>query len=564
MAASTIARRVYAAAEVLQTQEEINMGHVVDYVRKLTAAGRIRNSTFVEHCAYDETQLAVRVVWSDSEPSKESVKMFVVEHQWAVVLEFVEPDGRLTYMTLRGLFSPCVRAGSSTSGEGVHAVLKTTHQVPARIISETFTNVVRLTETDEAGGNTRCERMILEDRGDKWSTLHCVCLAHKLHACCTRSWVMTPSLITGIIQTGLYISEAGSGRKLRSAARRVVKSKLVRIVCGCQCDASIEFRTQMTDFYEPTHSHPKRLALYRLVVSLLNGDWRRTDRIEHYCSESCCTSTEESVEKVGDLLGKLLCTMRCGVMSKANWHSWIESVHYFGFGAAAHNVLSLVFNDAFGHVADRTDGATQRKNTLLAIQSAVDDAEAGLEVELHAFAGGEQHGPEVVTTDSLGDELHKQRQERLKTEQAALHFMSKRHHADLYLLASSLHGEVSAMRALLHATSGESELQRWHVRQTGIGDDRPPIVKWLCGDFLRSWFDDLRDSFGQLHSTLLAPHTEIFRTDVLRLFFRPAAVAAQLIIPRLHSYPGKVFQLLVCATEDLESTAQGILDDSTC
>eukprot|EP00971_Amphidinium_carterae_P289094 5740161-Amphidinium_carterae.1 len=55
IAASTIARRVYAAAQVLQTQEETNIGHVVGYVRKLTMAGRIRNSTFVECCAYDET-----------------------------------------------------------------------------------------------------------------------------------------------------------------------------------------------------------------------------------------------------------------------------------------------------------------------------------------------------------------------------------------------------------------------------------------------------------------------------------------------------------------------------
>eukprot|EP00971_Amphidinium_carterae_P052483 1033144-Amphidinium_carterae.1 len=71
------------------------------------------------------------------------------------------------------------------------------------------------------------------------------------------------------------------------------------------------------------------------------------------------------------------------------------------------------------NVEDKTDGATQHRNTILSIQPAVEDGDAALEVEaveLHAIATVEQQGLEAGATDSLGDELHQQRQERLKTE----------------------------------------------------------------------------------------------------------------------------------------------------
>eukprot|EP00971_Amphidinium_carterae_P336704 6473209-Amphidinium_carterae.1 len=181
---------------------------------------------------YDETPMVVRVKWAGSEGASESEKalhkVFTVHFSWSMLFAPYEKmpgkdfnaaqcsDFRPgDFLRLEGSCSPRLRVSDSTSGEGTYAALAASvGDFIDREASSTFDFCCRIAETDEAGGNMRCEAIAMSQLGDTWHHLHILCLCHKLHTSMAKTLQLEPAVTSGIIHACIQLGGAGAMRKL--------------------------------------------------------------------------------------------------------------------------------------------------------------------------------------------------------------------------------------------------------------------------------------------------------------------------------------------------------------
>eukprot|EP00971_Amphidinium_carterae_P258621 5133082-Amphidinium_carterae.1 len=122
----------------------------------------------------------------------------------------------------------------------------------------------------------------------------------------------------------------------------------------------------MLSLFAPTR--PRRRAFVRSVAeTLLNGDWRRLDCIEHVCVHDCCPSFEVSVQRVADALASVFVAVRPSIFNKGNWRTWSRNLSMFGLGGAIHGVLAAAYAIAFENASVEdvmTDSLLQRPEHL--------------------------------------------------------------------------------------------------------------------------------------------------------------------------------------------------------
>eukprot|EP00971_Amphidinium_carterae_P179933 3569079-Amphidinium_carterae.1 len=159
-------------------------------------------------------------------------------------------------------------------------------------------------------------------------------------------------------------------RKLRLAFETLAKRHL-QVVRDAPSLAACEFREKMLSLFSP--SRPRRRAFVRSVAeTVLNGDWRRLDCIEHVCAHDCCPSFEVSVQRVADALGSVFVAVRPNIFNKGNWRTWSRNLSMFGLGGAIHGVLAAAYAIAFEN-ASADDVMLQRQEHLALDLGAADE-----------------------------------------------------------------------------------------------------------------------------------------------------------------------------------------------
>ena len=153
------------AESSVRSQQQV-FHDVCDYIDRLVKTGDIEAKVLLHHVSVDETPLKVRVSWDSSGRSYKGIaKVFVVEGSWSALLKLKRPESPeqqpehvSASHLLRGTFSPSLRAANGTVGECVAGVLRSVWHPPERL-QTVLQRCVRLTESDEAGSNTRGERL---------------------------------------------------------------------------------------------------------------------------------------------------------------------------------------------------------------------------------------------------------------------------------------------------------------------------------------------------------------------------------------------------------------------
>ena len=185
---------------------------LVKTVWRLKEASEVDPLLLIFHTQYDETPLRLRITWRGHKAGKEDGKVYVVQNSFSMVLKLRtpisdvdRPGSTSQYLVLRGQFSTAMQPTDRCHGEAVAGVLHSTCRLPERV-AETFQGLVRAIETDEAGANTRGERLF---GWPNWTRLHLFCSGHKLHAAAEKTFsVVNREMTSGVTRAVLSIQQS--------------------------------------------------------------------------------------------------------------------------------------------------------------------------------------------------------------------------------------------------------------------------------------------------------------------------------------------------------------------
>ena len=331
------------------------------YTQAMASSGSLTPLLFCWRTSYDETPLRCRVSFTPGEAEKTEVaKVWVLELSWALLLRVAQQPlvheaaehCDKPYMLLTGSIAPSLRCADGMSGEAIASVLSSVNEalMPDSIINpfkEATTLVVRLSESDEAGANSRAERL-LKAKTPGWTLLQQVCLAHKVHSTAERTWQLEPGVFTGVIRLLLSLQGSAQWSRFRTAVSTLVSRRLIVRHHALSGPAAQERRRILQTWLEPLKRSRKVAFIKVMAAFVLNGDWRRQDAIEHICAgPKCCETMEATASKVRQSVMKLLSLLKPSTLCKCNWAEWSVPMAFIGLLTGIHALLPAALHLAF-------------------------------------------------------------------------------------------------------------------------------------------------------------------------------------------------------------------------
>ena len=361
--AKTARRHLAATAEQMSRAQLELLSRACLYAESLVSVGAYKISGFFEIQAYDESPLRVRVAWDSSGSAPNQLaKVFVAHTQWILLLQKVPTNASedLEFLMLHGLMSPSVRAGDSTSAEGIAAVVSQFPR-PALLAKQVMDNpwIVRVSETDGAAANMKCERLIT--LAEKNTSLQLLCMAHRIHSIADRVFELDASTLSGVIHSLLSMQPANQMLAIETALMTLVEQKL-HIDHSTQMlgEDAIHFRQAILTCFLPKRKYPRKRCVCLLLCALLNGDWRQQDRVLHICKPGCCHNKAETLSKIKDVMHRALRSLRPSKMCRANWQDWHRPMNVLGLIGNMHHLLG----DAFEMALTKTPPQPVSEDTL--------------------------------------------------------------------------------------------------------------------------------------------------------------------------------------------------------
>ena len=566
--AKQVSNRLHAAAQAAVQAQRQSLKQVFDYVQKLTHFKQWRPVAFVEHTAYDETQLELRVQFEGQDQSEKQVaRTHVVEHSWTIIVERLPASVANTdtshlggaFCVFHGQFGASVRVSEDATGETISKVLKSVWN-PHCSFSKTFPICLRLAETDECGANLRAESLLLKDRrdsGDDWLHCHVVCLPHKAHSAAVRTWALVPGLISSLVHSCKWFNQGGSMAAFNEVLAKLIESRLRVVHMTPVYDEDADaFKKSVFSFFSPSLQHPQKRSVISAAMKFFNADWRQKDLL-HFCSGAqCCANERISLLKGIIFATKMARSLRPPVFSRSSWTAWSSSLHWYGLATSFHQGLFLqAARIALEQKQQQEPSVVGNLGDIAPVQD-VPDAIA------HSVAMPDTEGAVV---DNLPNETEQYREEQAKTRRVALDFFTSDPRAlfrQVWLLRIPLEPQRVLMQRLTTWTSAAwEEEQLMNFATTGTRLFRPlelhrqaplheffrSVMSQFCDQTLWQWF----------------PQTEQFRSDLLKMSMKSAAMVFQLISLRVSHLPFKLF-ILLDRDETLDTNAKALLDVPVC
>ena len=259
-----------AAAQAALSQDEAFV-EIASLTQRMVALRLWRVIGLVEHCLYDAAALEVRMAFDSSGANKQTGKIMVIERSWSLCLEILpsalqQEDWHPVsqkYVELSGYFSPAVRATCGTSGECIYEVLQTLPPPPQALVDivEKEGYLVRLSETDDFGGNHRAEGFLMADRSHKWGRLSLQCLCHRMHSMASKSWPLRRQLVSSLIHSCKVLAQSGAMKRLKDAVARLITQRMRWFAedSYLALEARV-FRDGVSQHRVPGSSQPRRRA----------------------------------------------------------------------------------------------------------------------------------------------------------------------------------------------------------------------------------------------------------------------------------------------------------------
>ena len=164
------------------------------------------------------------------------------------------------------------------------------------------------------------------------------------------NWPLHSHTVTGLVHVCKVLADAGQLKRLKDTFPALVSARLQVLRDHVLNDSAKQFKSKMLQLFCPPSHQCRRRAVVMLAMEYFNGDWRRTNCLQHVCpGMRCCVDRKHSEAKAVLHLKKLATTLHPRMFNKSNWLHWHTSLAFFGIGTAIHDrgYFRLLFRQLF-------------------------------------------------------------------------------------------------------------------------------------------------------------------------------------------------------------------------
>lgn len=184
------------------------------------------------------------VLASDTGPTK----LFQTSSSWVMVVKKLgmpDPEGG-QHVVLHGQPLVTVQYLQAATSEVMKEALCAASCVP--ISANGFGMTIRAATSDKLAANTKAERHLVADRGEKWVSLHASCDIHCTAAAQTKTLALMGDFVGLLVNLSLSIRVAGNMQKFRASLKAVVHARL-QVIVGYPPSRAVEYKEQILDLF---------------------------------------------------------------------------------------------------------------------------------------------------------------------------------------------------------------------------------------------------------------------------------------------------------------------------
>ena len=290
--------------------------------------------------------LAAETLPQHEAPPATHAKILQTEMHIAVLLKKVNVEKNQDSFTwIHGPVPTSLQAVDHLTGETTRAcVWSSISSVPEiERLWKMFPMRVRLSCTDKAGANFRCEAGLQEEGYmPDVTSCHVPCDVHRLSTCIGVSNKTVGTDVSGVLNCGLVCNEVGATRRFREFLKDIFQQEL-HIVHGSPPDTAQERRDEVYNLFLPItgvtlSSKKSNLKRRKILSTFLNGTLLE-ECCTHYC-DGCCASIEETHSYFSSFVSWALVPFNLPIYSRKSWVGQNFSLEWIGVLDSHHRLFS--------------------------------------------------------------------------------------------------------------------------------------------------------------------------------------------------------------------------------
>jgi hypothetical protein len=546
------------------------MGQTILKVRQ----GSMKAHLFIKKRVYDETPLKLRVA---AEGTKENSIGKIMQTQFSIGMLVEEvSSGRLQF--LEGIVPTSLQCLQQTKG----ADLARSQQLIEDSVpdlenaSDLFDLQLQLVTTDRYGANTTGEAS-MQAAHPRYVKLHTPCDVHKASSCQTAQLNLASDHITGIINCGLSMREAGATALFRQHLFDIISERL--IICREEPPGGRikQYRLDVYDVFLSTNLtraddkpfYRQLRSKQRAVLSFfLNGDLEKHDVVDFY------TTTQIT-------RGEVLCLMKqhlvpallphgISIFPRSRWLGGECAVDSCGLIACHHNLFEPAMKRML-HEPEAEQQPEQPVNTRRGWvgvsseprQEPCQEHEQPLQfdpgsVDLDPsdLPAAQPVLPEVLPSgDESKDTNWAEVNKTIRS--SALKWVNSSPVDELVIIRLAMSVTTTLICKFLYLAGTKWEREQRHKASTGHQQRSYRMLEAFLGNDVREAFATITRLFHTVPAALrLEGMTESLKVFLFRLLSRVAGSIDMLLRHVRSGFPYKLFGVLRgCAADILQSSA---------
>lgn len=205
--------------------------------------------------------------------------------------------------------------------------------------AQRFQQRTRAICSDRAATNVAAERLLANERGEQWRSLHLFCSSHKVATAHEMVFCLVDGHIRGMIHCVLALHNSSAMSAFREALREEVASRF-RLRQGVVSEGALAYKRWVLKLFV---SHGQQLPMRRVLLAMCpNGDWRSRE-IEYVLQPGQEWTREQALQHITSGLLAALCAAQPKLYRRARWTGADASTDSLGILEACHCLLSTTF-----------------------------------------------------------------------------------------------------------------------------------------------------------------------------------------------------------------------------
>ena len=559
---------------------------LVQMIDNVTASIRSQGGeciTFSSFVRYDETPLLVRtscegddvaVVHAGCLPSRGrgarvtyASPSKLVQFEWRGSMLLKTSDSEFLFLEFQ--LPTYVSVVDRTTSE-VYRFLCSRVEPPLQSLLGRFARRQRSSTTDGAHPIHKAEKCLATDN----PTVHCMhltCDVHKIATIAKRGTSFAGAQVSAMLAIALSLRHGGAMRTFRRVLRKLLADRVVVLRGEPSRAATVHRLAVLRLFCQHDDTKPWTIYQHSVLSMLANGDYRNSERVEHYC-RGCCASKADTLSKFATAFTDSVCRRGPPVFPRSRWTKADEACQWLCLLACMHNLLAQVYVRWAVLQGSKVQPAPAEQDDFGSHHAAITD-EGGLAQGDHLPGASAVEGePGDSHLPLAHDPAAAWREEQSTYRSAALSFLAdKDSTAKLAILTTVLLPQQALMRQALDMAGDEWE----HVEfaktslaaHDGVAYQRRlracVVAKGLMEEVYMSRLKSLLANIDSWDALPPWAHTRVFTSMAFRLICACGGLCFELLVAPRRSYPWKTFNL-ASGVDDGSSLSDVLLAEAPC